>query len=177
MHDSEYQATYTRNEGQGKLVITDSISKGSKCFANSWKYSVKESFIWAASWQNQQNYIKYNFVGFVMRQLKIYVCPAKTQISLGIRPIWSAPSLCTQWVAKDPRYLPADSGCPGWSESSLVAQVLSWDGTIMLPCEVWERMLWLLQHLVPDSLSTTDVAGPRAATYSRCDYPVTRGNL
>ena len=57
MHDSEYQATYTSNEGQGKLVITDCISKGSKCFANSrnWKYSVKESFIWAATWQNQQN--------------------------------------------------------------------------------------------------------------------------
>ena len=33
--------------------------------------------IWAATWQNQQN----------------DVCPAKTQISLGIRPVWSEPSL------------------------------------------------------------------------------------
>ena len=37
------------------------------------------------------------------------VLPAKTQISLGIRPVWSESSLCTQWVAKDPRFLHADS--------------------------------------------------------------------
>ena len=34
---------------------------------------------------------------------------AKTQISLGIRPVWSESSLCAQWVAKDPRFLHADS--------------------------------------------------------------------
>ena len=33
------------------------------------------------------------------------VHPAKTQISLGIRPVWSESSLCTQWVAKNPRFL------------------------------------------------------------------------
>ena len=32
---------------------------------------------------------------------KITVRPAKTQISLGIRPVWSESSLCVQWVAKD----------------------------------------------------------------------------
>ena len=37
------------------------------------------------------------------------VRPAKTQISLGIRPVWSESSLCTQWVAKDPSFLHADS--------------------------------------------------------------------
>ena len=38
------------------------------------------------------------------------VHPAKkTQISLGIRPVWSESSLCTQWVAKDPRSLHAYS--------------------------------------------------------------------
>ena len=37
------------------------------------------------------------------------VRPAKTQISLGIRPVWSESSLCTQWVAKGPSYLHADS--------------------------------------------------------------------
>ena len=37
------------------------------------------------------------------------VCPAKTQISLGIHPVWSEASLCTQWVAKDPSFLHADS--------------------------------------------------------------------
>ena len=40
---------------------------------------------------------------------KISVRPAKTQISLGIRPVWSESSLCAQWVAKDPSFLHADS--------------------------------------------------------------------
>ena len=31
------------------------------------------------------------------------VCPAKTQIRLGICPVWSESSLCAQWVAKDPQ--------------------------------------------------------------------------
>ena len=53
------------------------------------------------------------------------VRPAKTQISLGIRPVWSEPLLCTLWVAKDPNFLQADSkdsGCPGWSASLLGTQ-------------------------------------------------------
>ena len=37
------------------------------------------------------------------------VRPAKTQINLGIRPVLSESSLCAQWVAKDPRFLHADS--------------------------------------------------------------------
>ena len=37
------------------------------------------------------------------------VRPAKTQISLGIRPVWSESSLGAQWVAKDPSFLHADS--------------------------------------------------------------------
>ena len=40
---------------------------------------------------------------------KITVCPAKTQISLGIRPVWSESSLYAQWVAKDPSFLHSDS--------------------------------------------------------------------
>ena len=40
---------------------------------------------------------------------KMSVRPAKTQISLGIHPVWSESSLCTQWVAKDPMFLHADS--------------------------------------------------------------------
>ena len=40
---------------------------------------------------------------------KMAVHPAKTQISLGIRLVWSESSLCAQWVAKDPRFLHADS--------------------------------------------------------------------
>ena len=37
------------------------------------------------------------------------VSPAKTQISLGIHPVWSESALCAEWVAKDPRFLHADS--------------------------------------------------------------------
>ena len=40
---------------------------------------------------------------------KWHVRPAKSQISLGIRPVWSESSLCTQWVAKDQSFLHADS--------------------------------------------------------------------
>ena len=35
--------------------------------------------------------------------------PAKTQISLGIRLVWSNSSQCAQWVAEDPMFLHADS--------------------------------------------------------------------
>ena len=37
------------------------------------------------------------------------VHPVKTQINMDIRPVWSESSLCTQWVAKDPSFLHADS--------------------------------------------------------------------
>ena len=76
---------------------------------------------------------------------KMTVRPEKTQISLGIHPVWSESSLCSQWVAKNPRFLHADSedsdqpghplwsdgaGCPGRSKSSLGEHVslldLSW---------------------------------------------------
>ena len=40
---------------------------------------------------------------------KMAVRPSKTQISLGIHPVWSESSLCAQWVAKDPSFLHADS--------------------------------------------------------------------
>ena len=56
----------------------------------------------------------------------VVVRPAKTQISLGIRQVWSESSQCTQWVAKDQSFLHVDSGCPGWSESSLGAQPRCW---------------------------------------------------
>ena len=40
---------------------------------------------------------------------KWYVPTGKAQISLGIHPVWSESSLCAQRVAKDPRFLHADS--------------------------------------------------------------------
>ena len=60
------------------------------------------------------------------KSTKWHVCPAKTQISLGIHPVWSESLLCTQWVAKDPSFFHADSECPGWSESSVGHMPFCW---------------------------------------------------
>ena len=63
---------------------------------------------------------------------KVTVCPAKTQISLGIRLVWSvfAVRIKKAWVLSYPlsarRRLIRLGGCPGWSESSLSAQSLCW---------------------------------------------------
>ena len=40
---------------------------------------------------------------------KMTVRPEKTQIRLGICPVWSESLLCAQWVAKDPSFLHVDS--------------------------------------------------------------------
>ena len=56
---------------------------------------------------------------------KVAVRQAKTQISLGIRPVWSvfAVRMNKHWVLSYPlsaqRRLIRLGGCPGWSESSL----------------------------------------------------------
>ena len=67
---------------------------------------------------------------------KMTVPPAKTQINLGIRPVWSESSLWAQWVAKGSlgpklsscgqRRLIRLGGCPGWSESSLGGKPHCW---------------------------------------------------
>ena len=44
-----------------------------------------------------------------VRTNKVAVRPAKTQISLGIRQVWSKSSLSALWVAKDPVIVNADS--------------------------------------------------------------------
>ena len=43
---------------------------------------------------------------------RMSVRPAKTQISLGIRPVWSESLLCAQSIAKDSSFLHADSKDP-----------------------------------------------------------------
>ena len=59
---------------------------------------------------------------------KVTVRPVKTQISLGIRPVWPETSLsvwrklgslATHWAH-------SEDWCPGWSESSLGAQPFCW---------------------------------------------------
>ena len=73
---------------------------------------------------------------------KVSVRPAKTQISLGIRPVWSESSLSAQWVAKDPSFLHADSedsDQTGWMPRLIwvfagritTLLVLSWGGSFL----------------------------------------------
>ena len=70
------------------------------------------------------------------------VRPAKTLISLGIRPVWSESSLCAQWVAKGPRFLHADSEDSDqtgrmprlirvFAGRTLTLLVLSWGGSFL----------------------------------------------
>ena len=76
-----------------------------------------------------------------------YVRPAKTQLSLGIRPIWSESLLCalrTQgFFMRTVRTLIRLDGCPGWSESSLGAHaillVLSWGGSYATSLRFWSK--------------------------------------
>ena len=56
---------------------------------------------------------------------KVTVRPAKTQISLGIRQVWSESSLYAQWVAKDPSFLHADSEDPDQT-GRFVGFVMKW---------------------------------------------------
>ena len=62
---------------------------------------------------------------------KMTVHPAKTQLSLGIHPDWSESSLCAQWVAKDPRFLHADSEDSDQTGRMphAILLVLSWGGS------------------------------------------------
>ena len=66
--------------------------------------------------------------------------PAKTQISLGIRPVWSESSPCAQSVAKGPSFINAvceDSDQSGWmprliwvfAGRTVILLVLSWGGS------------------------------------------------
>ena len=58
----------------------------------------------------------------VTKPTKWHVRPAKTQISLGIRPVWS--DLRFPLEENLGPWLPIKRGCPGWSESSLGAHAI-----------------------------------------------------
>ena len=78
------------------------------------------------------------------------VRPVTTQISLGIRPVWSESSLCAQWVAKGPRFLHADSkdsDQTGWMPR------LIWvfaGRTCYLDCFVMSRLNYERLHVTTD---------------------------
>ena len=87
----------------------------------------------------------YYFSPFMTKTTKWHVPPAKTQISLGIRPDWSESSLsarwklgslATHWMQAKP--LIRLGGYLGWSESSLgvkaILLVLWWGGSFEVVC-------------------------------------------
>ena len=88
----------------------------------------------------------------VTKPTKWHVRPAKTHISLGICPVWSESSLCAQWVAKNPRFLHADS--EDWSDWADAQADLSlrWAHTHFVGFVMW-RLIW-----VPESQAA---ANPR----------------
>ena len=86
------------------------------------------------------------------------VRPAKTQIRLGISPVWSESLLCAQWVAKDPIFHHADSEdsdqtgrMPGRSESSLCAHSLCWfcheaAHMVLSHIKQFQSFKWIYRH-------------------------------
>ena len=83
----------------------------------------------------------YQLSHLMTKPTKRHVHPAKTQISLGIRPVWSE-SWLSAWKTLGPQ-LPIErsvktlirlGGCPGWSGSSLgahaISLVLSWGHSV-----------------------------------------------
>ena len=103
----------------------------------------------------------------IKNQNKWHVRPVKTQISLGIQPVWSESWLCALRIAKDPRFLHVDSKtlirlgrCPGWSESWLgvlvILLVLSCAGSFYRkdsrlqrnnPSTLWSEAQWPCEHI------------------------------
>ena len=65
--------------------------------------------IFCSIWSGSSLFTKVSFEPRHDKTNKMSVRPAKTQISLGIRPVWSESSLRAQQVAKDPSFLHADS--------------------------------------------------------------------
>ena len=80
---------------------------------------------------------------------KLHVRPAKTHISLGIRPVWSESLPCAQWVANDPSFLRTDSEDPDqtgrmprliwvFAGRTLILLVLSCRGSILIWASSWD---------------------------------------
>ena len=82
-------------------------------FGNSYKWAQIASVLQAAliwwiikvCYANRRQYL----TRLMTKPTKRHVRPAKTQISLGIRLVWSESSLCANWVAKDLSFFPTDS--------------------------------------------------------------------
>ena len=85
------------------------------CFSSSWCHWKAMVFACGSSCTSPSLcFIRTSFLELILESAhvktsKMTVRPAKTQISLGMHPVWSESSLCAQWVAKDRSFLLADS--------------------------------------------------------------------
>ena len=107
-------------------------------------------------------YFEDNLSRLMTKSTKWHVRPAKTQMSLGIRPGWSESLLCAQWVAirilaffmQTAKTLIRLGGCPGWSESSLGSHatllVLSWGGSFSM--SPLKHRLWVFLNEYPQHM-------------------------
>ena len=80
--------------------------------------------MWHKNCPDWQIYDPVSFSTHKQAASKWQVRPSKTWISLGIPPVWSESSLCTQWIAKDLEVSSCGQRRPGWSESSLGAHAI-----------------------------------------------------
>ena len=98
---------------------------------------------------------------------KISVRPAKTQIILGIRPVWSESSLCAEWVGKGPSFFHVNNedsdqtglgGCPGWAVfagRTLILLVLSCLGSFYTRASVYKTLC--LQHMLAPNTNLENI--------------------
>ena len=88
------------------------------------------------------NYLHTHMSRLMKKPIKWSVPPAKTQISLGIRPVWSVSPLCTQWIAKDPSFLHADS-----EDSDQTVDLFSFGAHSILSILSWDSSYGLLRQV------------------------------
>ena len=91
-----------------------------------------------------------NLSRLMTKPTKWHVVPAKTQISLGIRSVWSESLLCTHWVAMVLSFLHEDSG--DWSDWADAQPRLIWvfaGRTVILLVLSWGRSFrFLMQEFI-----------------------------
>ena len=98
---------------------------------------------------------------------KMSVRPVKTQISLGIRPVWSGSSLCAQWVAKDLNFLHADSeDTDQTGRMPRLIWVFAGRTLILLFCHVTAQINDGI-NILPDKSQTTSEAYKSAVTLNQ----------
>ena len=120
-----FRSAYTSTQGCRKSLISalfahclDSIisvvalSKIPRSQLASVAEQASLSLIWPQSSKDRFSCDKQHMSRLMTKPTKWHVHPAKTQISLGIRPVWSKSSLSTQWIAKDLSFIHADSKDP-----------------------------------------------------------------